>query len=58
MRTLLGIDTNKDWDAIRQKIIIHKFADSNVTKEFSTYDGRNIKQADVNLLAFPLKIIT
>lgn len=29
-----------------------------VTKEHSKYQGENIKQADVNLLSFPLKIIT
>jgi trehalose/maltose hydrolase-like predicted phosphorylase len=28
-----------------------------VTREHSTYNGENIKQADVNLLAFPLKTI-
>lgn len=29
-----------------------------VTKEHSKYQGEKIKQADVNLLSFPLKIIT
>jgi trehalose/maltose hydrolase-like predicted phosphorylase len=28
------------------------------TKEHATYNGEGIKQADVNLLAFPLKVIT
>ena len=32
--------------------------EGNVTQEHSTYKGQPIKQADVNLLAFPLKLIT
>lgn len=28
-----------------------------VTREHATYNGENIKQADVNLLAFPLNIV-
>lgn len=31
--------------------------DDGVTREHSTYNGENIKQADVNLLSFPLKTI-
>lgn len=30
---------------------------NNVTREHSRYNGENIKQADVNLLAYPLKTI-
>jgi trehalose/maltose hydrolase-like predicted phosphorylase len=29
-----------------------------VTQEFASYKGEGIKQADVNLLAYPLKVIT
>lgn len=32
--------------------------DSNVTRQHNRYNGENIKQADVNLLAYPLKTIT
>jgi protein-glucosylgalactosylhydroxylysine glucosidase len=32
--------------------------DNNVTREHNRYNGENIKQADVNLLAYPLKTIT
>jgi len=32
--------------------------DNNVTREHDRYNGQSIKQADVNLLAFPLKTIT
>ena len=31
---------------------------SGVTREHATYNGEGIKQADVNLLAYPLKMIT
>ena len=29
-----------------------------VTQEYAGYNGKGIKQADVNLLAYPLKLIT
>lgn len=45
------------WDKISKNIVLLKF-ETNVTKEHSTYAGEHIKQADVNLLAFPLKTIT
>ena len=32
--------------------------ENNVTREHNRYNGENIKQADVNLLAYPLKMIT
>lgn len=53
----LGIVPNPDWDHVAQNIPILKFEDG-TTKENATYDGVMIKQADVNLLAFPLDIIT
>jgi hypothetical protein len=42
---------------VSRNIPILKFPDG-VTKENATYDGVDIKQADVNLLAFPLDIVT
>ncbi len=54
---LLGIDADKDWALVAQNIPIEKFANG-VTKEHTTYNGEMIKQADVNLLAYPLKEIT
>lgn len=54
---ILGLPTNSKWDEISSKIIILKMPDG-VTKEHSKYQGEKIKQADVNLLSFPLKIIT
>ncbi len=53
----LGLVPNADWELVAQNIPILKFPDG-VTKENATYDGVEIKQADVNLLAYPLDIIT
>jgi len=54
---LLGIAPNPDWIQVANNIPILKM-DSNVTREHATYNGEGIKQADVNLLAYPLKEIT
>ncbi|HYG03263.1 MAG TPA: glycoside hydrolase family 65 protein [Chryseosolibacter sp.] len=53
----LGITANPDWNHVADNIPILKFSDG-TTKENATYDGVDIKQADVNLLAFPLEIIS
>jgi trehalose/maltose hydrolase-like predicted phosphorylase len=53
----LGIPPNPDWDHVARNIPILKFADG-TTRENATYDGVDIKQADVNLLAYPLDIVT
>ena len=52
----VGIEVNEAWAKVAENIIIHKFPDG-TTKEHSTYDGAIIKQADVNLLAYPLTIV-
>lgn len=54
---VLGLAPNPDWNHVADNIPILKFSDG-TTKENATYDGVMIKQADVNLLAFPLKIVT
>lgn len=54
---ILGIAADPDWQLVAQNIPILRFPDG-VTKEFETYKGEGIKQADVNLLAYPLKTIT
>ena len=54
---ILGIGENVDWKEVENNIPILSFPDG-VTKEHATYNGENIKQADVNLLAYPLKEIT
>ena len=55
--TLLGIVPDSDWNLVAGNIPILRFPNS-VTKEHETYHGEGIKQADVNLLAYPLKTIT
>ncbi len=53
----LGLVANPDWETVAQNIPILKFPDG-TTKENATYDGVEIKQADVNLLAYPLEIVS
>jgi trehalose/maltose hydrolase-like predicted phosphorylase len=53
----LALVPNPDWEEVAQNIPILKFPDG-VTRENATYKGEIIKQADVNLLAFPLDFIT
>jgi trehalose/maltose hydrolase-like predicted phosphorylase len=55
--TILGLTANPDWEVVAQNIPILKMPDG-TTQEHATYHGEGIKQADVNLLAFPLKVIT
>jgi len=52
----LGIEPKPDWKTVADNIKIHKFPDG-TTMEHSKYDGDIIKQADVNLLAYPLNIV-
>ena len=54
---VLGFTPDPDWQLVAQNIPILKFPDG-VTKEFASYKGEGIKQADVNLLGYPLNIIT
>jgi trehalose/maltose hydrolase-like predicted phosphorylase len=53
----LGETPDPDWMHVAQNIPILKFPDG-TTRENATYDGVNIKQADVNLLAYPLSVVT
>ena len=53
----LGIAPNPDWNHVADNIPILQFPDG-TTKENATYDGVTIKQADVNLLAYPMKIVS
>lgn len=52
----LNIEVNADWENIANKLKIHQ-SEAGYTKEHSAYNGEIIKQADVNLLAYPLNII-
>ncbi|HZV64578.1 MAG TPA: glycoside hydrolase family 65 protein [Telluria sp.] len=53
----LGIAPDPDWELVAANIPILRFADG-VTRENASYDGVPIKQADANLLAYPLAIVS
>ena len=60
---VLGLTANPDWNYVAQNIPILTMPDKEgeakgVTREHASYKGEGIKQADVNLLAYPLKTIT
>jgi len=54
---LLGISPDPDWTKVADNIPILKM-DNGVTREHATYNGEGIKQADVNLLSYPLKQVS
>jgi trehalose/maltose hydrolase-like predicted phosphorylase len=54
---ILGLTPNPDWMHVANNIPILKL-ENGVTSEHGSYHGEKIKQADVNLLAYPLKQIT
>lgn len=54
---ILGLKWNSDWQTVADNIPILKMP-GGITQEHAQYKGEGIKQADVNLLAYPLKIIT
>ena len=54
---LLGLPTNPDWALVAQNIPLLQLPNG-VTREHATYQGEGIKQGDVNLLAYPLGVIT
>lgn len=54
---ILGYTADPEWKTIADNLFFTKMSNG-VTREHDSYNGENIKQADVNLLAYPLKIIT
>lgn len=54
---LLGEKPNPQWSVIEKNVKYHYFEDG-VMKEHATYNGQVIKQADVNLLSYPLGILS
>ncbi|TXN36247.1 glycoside hydrolase family 65 protein [Flagellimonas hymeniacidonis] len=54
---VLGETANPKWNQVASKIRILKFPDG-TTKEHATYEGEIIKQADVNLLTYPLNVVS
>lgn len=53
---ILGFNSNPKWAEIADNLPIVKFPDG-TTRENATYNGEPIKQADANLLAYPLNVI-
>lgn len=53
---VLGLPADPDWEQVAANIPILHFADG-VTRENASYDGVPIKQADANLLAYPLAVV-
>jgi trehalose/maltose hydrolase-like predicted phosphorylase len=54
---ILNLNADPDWMKVANNIPILKL-ENGVTKEHASYNGEGIKQADVNLLSYPLKEIT
>ncbi|MCB0656959.1 MAG: glycoside hydrolase family 65 protein [Saprospiraceae bacterium] len=54
---ILGLPANPEWQEVAENIPILKM-DDGVTREHASYQGEGIKQADVNLLAYPLHEVT
>jgi protein-glucosylgalactosylhydroxylysine glucosidase len=54
--TILNEPIDPKWKDISEKIVIHN--QNGITQNYKGYNGQTIKQADVNLLAYPLHIIT
>jgi trehalose/maltose hydrolase-like predicted phosphorylase len=54
---ILGLTPDPDWLNVRNNIPILRFPDGTI-REHASYNGESIKQADVNLLAYPLKETT
>ena len=53
---VLGARVNPDWEKVAAGIPILQFPDG-VTREHASYAGETIKQADVNLLSYPLQVV-
>jgi len=52
----IGEQPNPKWQEVADNIVLLEFEDG-VTREHATYEGEPIKQADVNLLSYPLEVI-
>jgi trehalose/maltose hydrolase-like predicted phosphorylase len=54
--TILNEPINPKWIEVSEKLVIHR--ENGITQNYKGYQGQMIKQADVNLLAYPLHVIT
>lgn len=53
---ILNETVNPQWRDVSEKLKIH--TEKGITQNYKGYQGQMIKQADVNLLAYPLHVIT
>ena len=53
---ILNEPIDPKWKEVSDKLVIH--TENGITQNYKGYKGQMIKQADVNLLAYPLHIIT
>lgn len=53
---ILGEPVDPRWVDVSDNLVIH--VKNGITQNYKGYDGQIIKQADVNLLAYPLNVIT
>ncbi|WP_304200442.1 glycoside hydrolase family 65 protein [Flavobacterium alvei] len=54
--TILNEPIDSKWKDVSEKLVIH--TENGITQNYKGYKGQITKQADVNLLAYPLHIIT
>ncbi len=54
---LVGEVLDPQWQEVAERLVIRRFPNCTV-REHDTYEGEMIKQADVNLISFPLDVIT
>lgn len=53
----LDLTPNKQWREVSENLKFN-FFENGIMKEHADYEGAIIKQADVNLLAYPLSVVT
>ena len=53
---VLNLDFPAEWEDVAEGLCFH-YMDDGTMKEHASYQGETIKQADVNLLAYPLGIV-
>lgn len=54
---VLGEKPDPQWAIIERNVKYH-YMEGGIMREHATYDGQRIKQADVNLLSYPLGLMT
>jgi trehalose/maltose hydrolase-like predicted phosphorylase len=54
---VLGKNADPRWKEVSDNLVF-TYDDEGVTMEYTGYDGRLIKQTDVNMLAYPLGVVT